>query len=551
MKRNILPILFIVAISIAIYANTLKNGFVSDDAVVIMDSILIRNFHNIPKLFEKAYFPLSGEMSYRPVVTFTYFLDEALYGLEPRGYHLTNIFLHAANGVLFYAFLTLLFDKSNMYANKSGSIFLSRTLLISLLFATHPVSTEAVNVISFREDLLTFLFYMATFCLYLVATKSRGNKKISGIVYFLSYTTYLLALLSKEMAVTLPIVIYCYERVCGDRERLCSKLFGYIVITAFYFYIRFHLLFNPLEGSIPALGMTERFLAIPWLVFNYLKLALFPISLSADYRFTQSAYISSAFTLIIGVAFAIIAIKIRKVSKEIAFGIFSFLITLMPVYNIIPIINPFAERYLYLPIASFAIVVGSLIYLKSEFSHPDSRFRYFYVVVFFITISSFSLLVIKRNTVWKDEYSLWSDTVKKQPANSVAHNWLGFHYYKKGQLAKAIKEYEIAIELNPNNSYALDNIGQVLYQGGQLDDAVQAFKSALSLNPNQSLFHYHIGRVYVDQGRLNDAIKEYELALRLKPDFFDAQINLNIANYLKERQKFKNEVPPTSVGGTF
>ena len=160
-QHHILSISLILIISIAIYSNTLKNGFVYDDEFTVVNNTLIKNFSNISKLFTKEYFAASGEMSYRPVVTFTYFIDYALYGLKPYGYHLTNLLLHALNGVILYIFLTLLFKPSQ------SSIF-NLQLLISLLFATHPVLTEAVNAISFREDLLCFLFYISALIPYIV-----------------------------------------------------------------------------------------------------------------------------------------------------------------------------------------------------------------------------------------------------------------------------------------------------------------------------------------------------------------------------------------------
>ncbi|MBI3585339.1 MAG: hypothetical protein HY096_15485 [Nitrospinae bacterium] len=123
--HHILSISLILLISIAIYSNTLKNGFVYDDEFTVVNNTLIKNFGNISKLFTKEYFTTSAEMSYRPVVTFTYFIDYALYGLKPWGYHLTNPILHAMNGVLLYIFLTLLFIKSSQssFSNLQSSIF--------------------------------------------------------------------------------------------------------------------------------------------------------------------------------------------------------------------------------------------------------------------------------------------------------------------------------------------------------------------------------------------------------------------------------------------
>src|SRR3989338_9083171 len=169
-NHHLLSISFILIIAIAIYSNTLKNGFVHDDEFTIVNNTLIKNFSNISKLFTKEYFSTSGEMSYRPVVTFTYFLDYAIYGIKPWGYHLTNLLLHAMNGVILYIFLTLLITHHS-----------SLITLISLLFITHPVLTEAVNAISFREDLLCFLFFISALILY-ISLKARSSKQLLSAI---------------------------------------------------------------------------------------------------------------------------------------------------------------------------------------------------------------------------------------------------------------------------------------------------------------------------------------------------------------------------------
>src|SRR3989338_2023301 len=210
--HHILSISLILLISIAIYSNTLKNGFVYDDEFTVVNNTLIKNFSNLSKLFTKEYFTTSAEMSYRPVVTFTYFIDYALYGLKPWGYHLTNLILHAINGVILYIFLTLLITHHS-----------SLITLISLLFITHPVLTEAVNAISFREDLLCFLFFILALIPYIVHRSlliAHCSKFKAFCFQLLSLSFYLLALLSKEMAITFPLIIFLYEWIYGKKIEL-------------------------------------------------------------------------------------------------------------------------------------------------------------------------------------------------------------------------------------------------------------------------------------------------------------------------------------------
>ncbi len=392
--HHLISISLILLISIAIYSNTLKNGFVYDDEFTVVNNTLIKNFSNISKLFTKEYFTTSAEMSYRPVVTFTYFIDYAFYGIKPWGYHLTNVLLHAMNGILLYIFLTLFIHPSQSSSfnlksfNLQSSIF-NLQLLISLLFATHPVLTEAVNAISFREDGLCFLFFISALILYISLKAQSSKLKATTFNYALSYLFYFLALLSKEMAITLPLIIFLYEWIYGGKIELhptspplqkgrvrVGSLFnpyiiGYIAITCFYLYLRFFLFHNPVEENISIWSLSERLLTIPYLLLKYLILLIAPVSLCANYMITPvQSLISLKFIISLIIIIIIILLMVASLffnlqssifNLQSIFGILFFLLTLLPVYNIIPIANPFAERYLYLPILGFTVVIGLLI----------------------------------------------------------------------------------------------------------------------------------------------------------------------------------------------
>ena len=136
-------------------------------------------------------------MTYRPVVTFSYFIDYSLWHLNPAGFHLTNILLHAVNVVLVYLLVS--------------AVSRSRTtaFLTSILFALHPILTEAVNGISYREDLLATTFFLGRHFYCLLNPKSTSqNPKFANCLYPLSLFSYLLALCSKEVAITLPLIIF-------------------------------------------------------------------------------------------------------------------------------------------------------------------------------------------------------------------------------------------------------------------------------------------------------------------------------------------------------
>lgn len=518
MKRHIWPVLLIAITAIALYSNTLNNSFVYDDSITVVDNTFIKSLSNLSGLFKPdIYFAASGELTYRPIVTFTYFLDYAIFGLNAGGFHLVNALLHAANGMLLYAFLLL-------FTGKRWLSFAS-----TLIFITHPVLTEALNAISFREDLLAFFFYMAALNLFLTL-RSPSGFTASWIFYQLSCLCYLLALFSKEMALTFPLVVFIYDWTSAKKglRSLLSNLYliGFVVITLIYLILRFTYLYNPLEVSVSGWEFTERLYTIPYLLFNYLKLILFPVSLSVEHDLHPVASLSSPFFLLPLAAIIVLLIMVFRVWKkenDIALGASFFFLTLLPVYNIIPLSNPFAERYLYLPMAGIAIMAGGFMNLISQ--------RYTtgyttYLIPLAVILSINSLAVVNRNSIWRDDKQLWTDALKKSPDSPRVHNGMGMIYYKEGSLEKAIDEYNLAIKIDPAYQEAHANLGVAYYDLGEFDNALSHIKEAVRLNPYDHKSYFNLGFVYRRIGQTDNAILHYTISLRLNP--FSSKANNNL-----------------------
>lgn len=520
MKRHLFAALLIMAVSICLYANTLQNTFVYDDAVTITGNTMIKDIKNLPKLVvKKEYFSRSGEMTYRPVVTFTYFFDYALYRLKPWGYHLTNILLHTVNGILLYIFLTII---SQISANSHRPVSIAAVnpaLLITLLFVTHPILTEAVNAVSFREDLLVFMFYITALIFY-IRTFSTISRIKSTVIYMFSCFSYVLALLSKEMAVTLPIIIYLYEWFYRSKKNALTSVpsnrhaIGYIALTLAYFWFRFYYFYNPIEENIPAWSLKERVLTVPWLFLNYIKVVIFPVSLSVIHKI--SSVDLSVFLLSFSIAVFVVVITFLVKEKNFIFGILFFGITLLPVYNIIPIVNPFAERYLYLPVAGFVTAIYYLISERLLSRHRVLSYGILTALLLIIGLNSWHVLT--RNRVWLDSNSLWADTIRKAPDDSRVYNEIGAAYIDQNKFDEAVEEFKAALKLHPDNPMSRHNLGFVYYKQGRFEEAIQEFKAALRLRPNYSLAHNNLGNVYFSQGRLEEALREYEKAVEIDTD---------------------------------
>lgn len=210
MKRHLLPIFLITTVSLVVYANTLKNGFLLDDDNFIIRSDYIKDWKNSFTIFTPQYrnVPARHVDLNRPVMTWSLIWDYALWGLNPFGYHLTNLLLHSLNVILLY-FLGLLILQRQSIA-----------LLGAIIFAVHPIHTEAVNGINFREDLLVTVFYLLA-----TITFIKGDRSKEPLINkMLSLTFFAAGLLSKETAITL-IPIMAADEIASNgwrRSNICN-----------------------------------------------------------------------------------------------------------------------------------------------------------------------------------------------------------------------------------------------------------------------------------------------------------------------------------------
>lgn len=528
-----IPVFLIVVASQLIYLNSLSNQFVYDDEFTIVNNYFIKTWNNLPLLFQKDYFKISGELSYRPVVTLSYFIDYSLWHLNPQGFHLTNSFLHTLTAVLlFFMFTRLLKHRAAAFIGV-------------LLFLCHPILSETVNAVSYREDLLAAAFLIAAFVLYLKINKS---KRPCTPAYFASLACYLSGLFSKEMAITLPILIFLYDVTFTGKTSLQRKIFryypGYLSITAFYLLVRFVILHNPIEShvSYPNNSVFTNIFTMTVVLASYIKLFFFPVSLCADYvvPFSTSPMDTSFIISLLLLSSGIVVIyKLFFSSKILFFSLVWFFISLLPVLNIVPIENIMAERYLYLPIIGFCLLGTNLISCHcGSMSHfyksvNIRTVRWMPPLILIPVLALFSLLTIKRNTLWMDQTILWTNTASISPNSFKAHNNLGNIYRNAGKLDEAIHELKYALTLYNDYIDAHNNLGVTYRKKGMLNEALLEYKKALQLNPHYPYAHNNLGVLYAKGNYLDPAIAEFNHAISNKPDYADAHNNLG-ATYIRQ-----------------
>ena len=585
-----LKILLIIALPLIAFLNTLDNTFVYDDVFTITDNYFIREWGNFPALFTDDYFKYSGEVTYRPAVTFSYFIDYSLWHLNPAGFHLTNILLHAVNVVLVYLLVS--------------AVSRSRTtaFLTSTLFALHPILTEAINGISYREDLLATTFFLGSALLFIQSAISNQQSKIRNYLYPLSLFSYLLALCSKEVAITLPLIIFLLDWLRGDRSRIKKNTIkyyiGFIVVSGFYLFLRFVWFHNPVEKQLtyPDNSFLVSLLTMPKIFCSYVKLLFFPMHFNAEYiiahtktPFAATFILSIIFLGVIGV----ITYRFYHHSRRLFFFILWFFVTLAPMMNILPIANIMAERYLYLPSVGFCAILAYIpigiwrqVYVfiffentphpnplpqgerellpillpfsddhststpplmegmgegdKSSSSFVSKRFlsisplfkTVLITCLVLILVIPYSLATIKRNKVWINPFAFWSKTVEDSPNSSRAHNNLGMIYLQKDKTDLAICEFQASIALESDPEYH-HNLGMAYQKKGMKEEALQEYYRVLAVNPNSALTHNNMGNILIDKGRFDEGILRFKEAIRIKPNYYDAHYNLGLAYFKK------------------
>ena len=523
----------LVCVSAIIYLNSLSNGFVYDDMGTIVENVHIKHLGKyFSTFYNQSYFKISGgEASYRPVATLSYYLLYAILKLNPFGYHLTSFVLHIFNVILVYLLVNVILgDKSSSF-------------IAGLLFACHPVHTEAVNCISYNEDLLAAFFFFLALLLYMKLNTTAPKRNL--ILFILSLLFFLLGLLSKEMAITLPAIVVLYDLTL--REPASRKLslkralevvknrkyyyIGYLGISLFYLWLRFFALYNQEEGETQIWGpLLDRIIYLPVLFFDYIKLSLFPLNLNADYVFsypTRFLDVYPILSLMIVLGLLIFSFVAFRHSKASSFGIWWFFITLFPVYNIIEIYNPFAERYLYIPLFGFCLVIS--IFMESFLSRISfSKTGALKVSVILIIVVFYSMILINRNKDWKDNYSLWTNTLEIEPNSVRAHGNLARVYQEQGLIEESMREVKKTIELNPKGFKPYYNLGVILGEQGFLKEAISTYKKTIEINPKYKNAHFNLGNIYKEQNLLEEAKQEYKKVLEIDPEDIEARNNLGV-----------------------
>jgi tetratricopeptide (TPR) repeat protein len=528
--------LLIALVTVAAFLPAMENEFVDWDD----DHNLVNNAHyrglGWPQL--RWMWTTFHMGHYIPLTWMTLGLDYLLWGLQPVGYHLSSLLLHAANAAVFYLVVRRLLSTALPGSSDHCPAGLAvSAAFAALLFALHPLRVESVAWATERRDVLSGLFYLLTILAYLRACE-RGERGRGW--YWGAAGLFACALLSKSIAVSVPVVllildVYPLRRLGGATgwwgpaaRRVYLEKIPLLVLAlaasavAFLALARLHNM-----ASLDELTMLGRLAISAYGLSFYLWKTIAPVNLAAIYPLPAEVNLSApAFFLSYSVVVAITALAwtLRRRVPGLAAAWLAYVVILLPVLGIFqngPQIA--ADRYTYLATLGWAILASAG--LLAWWPRLPSLLTGAALGV----LLGLAALTWKQLHVWHDSEKLWIHTLAIAPNSPIAENQFGVALARRGRPVEAIEHYRRALQMWPAFAKAHYNWGTALAQQGQPAEAIEHFQQALRLKPDYAEAHSNWGAALARQGKLAEAIEHYQRALSLEPDLAEAHYNWGTA----------------------
>ena len=542
-------------ITFLVYLTCLRNEFLNyDDTVYVYENLYLRT---IDLTFLQWAFSSFYAANWHPLTWISHALDYAIWGLNPVGHHLTNIIIHAVNTALVVLIsVSLLESNETRTVTKETAPWLTwRSILITggmtgFLFGLHPIHVESVAWVAERKDLLCALFFLSSIMTYMKYAKDLSNSSKSPFPfrhrqYLITFGFFVLALLSKPMAVSLPAVLLILDWYPLKRIQSLRSLRSAFIEKAPFIILSFLSSFVTIRaqkaggamGLMDVVPLSIRALVAAKSLLVYLLNILAPVNLSPHYPYPNKvSFLSVEFlfatSLVIGIT--VICIIVAK-AKRIWLSVWSYyVVTLIPVLGIVQVgPQAMADRYMYLPSLGPLFIIGATAAKAYEgvsaLNERRKLFKLSSLCIGSAMLISMSYATVTQIGIWKDSTVFWSYVAEKNPSSYFAHNNLGLGFASKGNLDRAISEFQTALRLNPGYAEAHNNLGYAYSSQGNLDKAIFESQAALRLNPDYEDAHNNLGYDYAAQGNTDMAIPEFQAALRLNPDHADAHYNLGTA----------------------
>ncbi len=448
------------------------------------------------------------QIFYYPLCTISFMLDSTIYGLNPFGFHLTNVLLHMANAVLVFLVLRRM----------TGSMW--RSALAAALFAVHPLRAESVVWITERKDVLSGFFFLLTLMAYLSYVRRPFSLMRYAAVFFL----YLAGLMSKPMLVSLPFVLLLLDgwplgRFTKFPRRVFLEKMPLLAMSAVFCAIT--LMATAGDSSVVA-----EHTPFSWHIGNalvsyvaYIRQMIFPVGLASPYPVKEVPFAEAGGSFLFLSAFSAAVVLLHKRKPYLLTGWFWYLVMLVPVLGIFRVLGPArADRFTYLPQIGLCFL---LVWAVADWCISVRR-RVWLSVIAVMVLIGLVAVARQQSAYWCNSETLWTHTLAVTDKNFVAHSNLGATLLAQGRTKESIRHFEQAIQLGAMQAEVYNNLGFALADTGDYGGAVRQYLKALSIDPDRAQILKNLADTFVVLGDTERAVRLYELAIKKNPDFSDA-----------------------------
>jgi len=527
-KQKLIVYIFLAMITFAGYWQVHQFEFINfDDNVYVSENVVVQS--GLTKegffwAFSTKYFGL-----WNPLVWLSFMADYQFYGLNAGGYHVTNLILHILSTLLLF----------RLFSTMTGEIW--KSAFVAAFFALHPLHVESVAWVSERKDVLSAFFWMLTLCLYVFYTEKQSIKRYLLIVF-----SFVLALLSKPMVVTLPLIMILLDywplKRFENQNRLSDTIVWQLreklpfivlsaVLIAFTLYVP-----NEQQAFEKSFSVMSRLANAPVAFVTYLVKTFWPHNMAIFYPFPSHipAWQIVGSVLLIITMTAAVMVTVKRL-PHLFVGWFWFIITIAPVIGILQIGDfAMADRYHYLPSIGIGVMLawGIPHVIKREVLR-----KYILLPVALVFLASLAFLAWQQCAYWRNNIELWNHAIQATQDNYMAHNNLASALLEKGETEKAMHHYHKAIDIN-HYPAAYYNIGIIYYRLEQYQQSIDYFKKAIHEKADYAAAYFNLGIIYQTLGLQQHALEQYNEATHLLPGHANAYNNKALI-YLKAGNNFQ------------
>ena len=494
-----------------LYSNALQNQLTSfDDDFYIVKNPFLRDFslNGVKAIFSSFY-----TSNYHPLTTLTFLLEYHLFGIDPLPYHLLNVVLHVLNTWLVYKLAEQLSGKR------------LTALIVSILFAIHPMHVESVAWVSERKDVLYTFFYLLSALAYLRYTEQGKRSKD----YVLCLLFFVASLMSKSTAVSLPVLFIVID-LYKDRKPtirsitekspffLLSLLFGVLNIMA-----------QAAGGSInniaATLGIVNRIFLFTSAISAYLLRLVIPYKLAGMHYFPvlTNGFLPFEYYLSLPFIGIVVWLVVRRspLRKELIFGSLFFLVSIFLMLQVVSVGSALiAERYTYVPYIGLFYIFGQWV-SSVELAH----FRKTLLGIFCVLCVAYISITWERISIWKNDIILFGDMIEKYP-NVYFGYWMMGNFEKVGgNMESALQNYNRSLALDSTFDDSYYNRAAVFDATGNIKAAIADYTKCIKLNPRSADAYNNRGWDHFISGDTAVALRDLDSALYIKPDYYEAYNN--------------------------